>query len=361
MEFFENTFYGNTVGEWSLCFATILGAFLVGKALYWFTTTVVRRVTRKTETRLDDIVIDMVEEPIVFAVTITGIWYGLRQLSLSDRATEWVGEGLQVLITLAITWLIARLLEALYREYLTPLAEASETDLDDQLLPILNRGTKIGVWSLGIIVALNNAGYNVGAILAGLGIGGLALAMAAKDTVSNMFGGVTIFTDQPFMINERIKIEGFDGVVKEIGMRSTRLVTVEGRLVTIPNSIFAASPVENVSREPSRLVILDLGLTYDTPPEKMREAVAIVEAIIQDSPNLEDKRVVSFNNFGDFALNIYIRYFIRKGADIWAIKSEVSLAIMERFAAAGLEMAYPTQTIFTHSADAEAGPEGLQA
>ena len=349
MEYLEKTFYGNTVGEWGLCLLIILGAFVAGKILYWFTTTVVRRFTTKTETMLDDIIIDMIEEPVVFAVTVVGIWYGLSRLNMSERAEELIDKGIEFLIVLTITWLVTRLLDALYRQYLVPLADASETDLDDQLLPIISRGTKIGLWSLGIIVALNNVGYDVGAILAGLGIGGLALAMAAKDTVSNMFGGVTIFTDQPFTINERIKIEGFDGVVEEIGIRSTRLRTREGRLVTIPNSIFAAKPVENVTREPSRRVVLDLGLTYDTSPDEMRQALAIVEEIINEHPGLEDQKTVSFNNFGDFALGIHVRYYIRKEADIWPTKSEVSLAIMERFAAAGLNMAYPTQTIYMES------------
>ena len=349
MDYLTKTFYGNTIAEWGLTLLVILGAFVVGKLLYWFTTNFVKRLTAKTETRLDDLVIDMIEEPIIFAVTVAGIWYGLRLLTLPDQAREWIDQGIGFLIVITITWLIARLIDALYREYLVPLAAKTETDLDDQLLPVVSRGTKLAVWSLGIIVALNNAGYNVGALLAGLGIGGLALAMAAKDTVSNFFGGVTIFTDQPFTINERIKIEGFDGVVKEIGMRSTRLETRHGRLVTIPNSTFASNPVENVSREPWRRVDLDIGLTYDTSPEKMREAIAIIESVIEESPDLENQRTVSFNYFGDFALNIHVRYYIRKGADIWPTKSEVSLAIMERFAEAGLEMAFPTQTVYLQS------------
>ena len=355
MSLLEKTFYGNTIAEWGITLLIILGAFVVGKILYWFTTTVVRRFTEKTKTNLDDLIIDMIEEPIVFALTVGGIWYGLRQLTLSEAALGWIDQGVQFVVVLMVTWLIARLLDALYREYLVPLAEKTETDLDDQLLPIVSRGTKLAIWSLGIVVALNNAGYNIGALLAGLGIGGLALAMAAKDTVSNFFGGVTIFTDQPFVINERIKIEGFDGVVKEIGMRSTRLETREGRLVTIPNSTFASTPVENVSREPSRRVVLDLGLTYDTSPEGMREALAIVNRIIEESPDLEDKRTVSFDKFGDFALNIHLRYYIRKEADIWPTKSEVSLAIMEQFAAAGLEMAFPTQTLYTQALDPPSG------
>lgn len=351
MELLRQTYYGNTIAEWGITLLIIIGAFVAGKLLYWFTTNVARRVTARTKSNLDDLIIDMIEEPIVFALTAAGIWLGLHQLNLPEKADGWIDQGVQFLIVLMVTWLVARLLDALYREYLVPLAEKSETDLDDQLLPIVSRATKLAVWSLGIIVALNNAGYNIGALLAGLGIGGLALAMAAKDTVSNVFGGVTIFTDQPFVINERIKIEGFDGVVKEIGMRSTRLETREGRLVTIPNATFAENPVENVSREVSRRVVLDLGLTYDTSPEQMRRALGIVEAIIDENPNLEEQRLVSFDTFGDFALNIHVRYYIKKGADIWPTKSEVSLAILERFAEAGLEMAFPTQTIYTRAAE----------
>ena len=109
-----------------------------------------------------------------------------------------------------------------------PLAEKTETDLDDQLLPIVRKRHKLAIWSLGIIVALNNAGYDVGALLAGLGIGGLALAMAAKDTVSNIFGGVTIFTDQPFVHQRAHQDRGLRRGGQEIGMRSTRLQTRRG-------------------------------------------------------------------------------------------------------------------------------------
>ena len=165
---------------------------------------------------LDDIIIDMVEEPIVFAVCVWGIWYGISRLNLPEAAHEWFGGAVQALIILSVTWLIARLLNALFTHYLAPLAEESENTLDGQLLPIVRKGVNISVWAIGLIVALNNAGYEVGAVLAGLGIGGLALAMAARDTVANIFGGFTIFTDRPFTIQDRVKVGSYDGVVDEI-------------------------------------------------------------------------------------------------------------------------------------------------
>ncbi len=194
---------------------------------------------------------------------------------------------------------------------------------------------------------LNNAGYDVAAVLAGLGIGGIALAMAAKDTVSNVFGGFTIFTDRPFKINDRIKVGGFDGNVSEIGIRSTRLRTLAGTLVTIPNSTFSDTAVENVTAEPSRKVSLNLGLTYDTTPEAMEQAMELLREIAAANPNLEEKVVIGFNQFGDFALNLMMIYYIKSGADIVVTQTEINMEILRRFAARNLEFAYPTQTLYT--------------
>jgi MscS family membrane protein len=242
--------------------------------------------------------------------------------------------------------MLTRVLDAIYREYLLPIADKSENDLDDQLLPILQKGTKLAVWSIGFIVALNNAGYDVGALIAGLGIGGLALAMAAKDTVSNIFGGFTIFSDRPFKLNDRVKVSGYDGTVTDIGVRSTRLKTLEGRVVTIPNSTFSESAVENVSLEPSRKIVLNLGLTYDTTPEQMQQAMALLKDIAASNDGAEENVLTGFNAFGDFAMNIIFIYYIKKSADILGTQTEMNMKILDEFTKAGLDFAFPTQTLY---------------
>ncbi len=345
-EFLEKTYYGNTVMEWLVTFLIIAGAFFVSKIMYWALSRIVRGLTKKTKTKFDDIVVDMVEEPAVFIVTVLGILYALLRLNTSDSVRVWIQAGATMLITLAVAWLLARLLDAIYENYLVPIVEASDNKLDDQLLPILRRMTRIIVWSVGIIVALNNSGYDVGALIAGLGIGGLALAMAAKDTVSNFFGGFTIFIDKPFTLHERIKVGGFDGTVVEIGMRSTRLKTLEGRIVTIPNAKFADSSVENVTAEPSRKVVLNLGLTYDTSPSKIREAMETLREIAGKQEALDENVVIAMSGFGDFSLNILFIYYILKEADIMATQTAVNLEILEEFNHRQLEFAFPTQTIY---------------
>lgn len=346
-ELFSKTFYGNTIGDWALGLLIIVGALVVGKLLYWVFSTVLRRLTQKTKTKFDDIILDMIEEPIVFAVTVAGIWFGLQRLALPENVDQGIANSLQFLIVLSITWLIARLLESLFTHYLAPLADKSENDLDDQLLPIVRKGVKTAVWCIGVIVALNNAGYEVGAVIAGLGIGGLALAMAAKDTVSNVFGGFTIFTDRPFSLKDRVRVDGYDGTIEEIGIRSTRLRTLSGTLVTIPNATFSGNSVENVSVEPCRKIVLNLGLTYDTKPEAMQQAMDILKQIKEDATGVEEKVIVGFNGFGDFAMNILLIYYVTKGESIIETQTRINLEILKRFNEAGLDFAFPTQTLHT--------------
>lgn len=158
--FFHTRYYDNTILEWLISFGIIFGSVIVGKIVYWVCGTFVRKLTARTRTKLDDIIVDMVEEPLVFAITLAGIWYGLSRLNLSETAEGWISGVLQFLIVMCVAWLITRLADSLFTEFLAPLAEHSETDLDDQLLPLARKATKIIVWSIAGIVAANNAGYN---------------------------------------------------------------------------------------------------------------------------------------------------------------------------------------------------------
>lgn len=346
-EWLDKMYYGNTVTEWLLALSIIGGAFVVAKLLYWIFGGVLKAMTRKTKSSFDDLILDTVQQPVVLIITILGIRYGIERLTLPETADVWAAGGAQFAIVLAITWLIARLLDVVYQRYLMPLADQSENTLDDQLFPILRRVTRFIVWSMGLVIALNNAGYDVGALIAGLGIGGLALAMAAKDTVSNVFGGFTIFTDKPFSLGERIRIDGLDGVVSEIGVRSTRIRLLDGRLVTIPNSRFAEAAVENVTAEPTRKVVATLGLTYDMTPEKMQQAMDILKAIADGHDSINDDTKVAFTGFGDFSMNILFIYYIKPGEDILATQTAVNMEILRQFTANGLDMAFPTQTVYT--------------
>lgn len=353
-ELLNNTYYNNTVLEWLTAMGIVLGVVLVARVIYRIFKTVFRKLTAKTNTRLDDILVDMVEEPLVAMIVIAGIWFAMQGLHLPEGLATAVGHVMQFGIFMMVAWLISRLVDSLFEEYLVPLTQSSENTLDDQLLPFLRKGLKMIIWCMAIIVGLNNAGYDVAALIAGLGIGGLALAMAAKDTVANIFGGFTILTDKPFSINDRVQVDGYDGTVTEIGIRSTRIKTLAGRIVTIPNSKFADSAVENVSWEPARKVTLELGLTYDTQPENMEKGLQILQEIADADEGVNEGSIIFFSGFGDFSMNITFIYYINKASNIAATQSRVNLEALKRFNAAGLEFAFPTQTLYNINATPKA-------
>jgi MscS family membrane protein len=345
MDFFSKHFYYNTVGDWLISAAIVLATVITAKIIYWIIKNIIKKVTNKTKSNLDDLLLDSLQQPVIFGMVVFGIWYSFQILTFPDRVDDIINKAYFFLIIINITWFIARIVASLIEEYLVPIVEKTESDLDDQLLPIIRKTLKGLIWTVGTIIALNNVGFDVGAVIAGLGIGGLALAMAAKDTVSNVFGGVMVFTDKPFKIKDRIIIDGFDGVIEEIGIRSTRLRTLAGRIVTIPNAKFTDGMVENISVEPTRKVVINLGLTYDTTPEKMELAMKLLQEINDANPHTRENPIISFNNFGDFSLGILFIYYILKGEDILAVQTEINMEILKQFNANKLEFAFPTQTI----------------
>ena len=348
MEILQNTFLGNSIAHWLIALAWGVGGVIVARILYKIIGSIARKITAKTRSNLDDLIVDKLEEPLVLALTIIALRTGYGQLSFGEEVDTFVDTSMKVAYALNLTWGIARLVDALILNFFVPFTLKKESAMMDQFGPILRKGLRSGIWIFGLIMALNNAGYDVGALIAGVGIGGLALAMAAKDFVSNMFGGITVFVDQPFKVGDRIQISGYDGTIEEIGLRSTRLRTLAGRIVIIPNFKFTDTFLENVTNEPSRKASLTLGLTYDTSPEQVEEAIGIFKAIIAErAETLEQEPTVWFDSFGDFSLNVKLVYYIKKEGH-WAYSpGEVNLEILKRFNAAGLDFAFPTQTLLT--------------
>jgi MscS family membrane protein len=173
------------------------------------------------------------------------------------------------------------------------------------------------------------------------------VALAAQDTVKNIIGGITLFTDRPFRIGDRICFDSIDGNVEDIGVRSTKIRTLDGRIITIPNSKIVDASIENISGEPRRRVVLQLKLTSDTTPEKMKEAIAILKSIPQTVKEIGSKDIsASFSDFGDSTLIITYVYFVRKSAtDITEAISKVNFEILNRFKQADINFEFPTRKV----------------
>jgi MscS family membrane protein len=186
----------------------------------------------------------------------------------------------------------------------------------------------------------------------GAGVGGIAIALAAKDTIANFFGSVTIFTDRPFQMGEMVKIGEHCGPVEEVGFRSTRVRTLDGHLVTIPNSLITSSTVENIGRRPFIRRTSNITVTYDSGHKKTKKAVEIIKEALAEVAeiNTDPDRLprVYFNDFNDWSLNIYMSYWV-KPPDFWLyqqVNERVNLEIMKRFEAEQIEFAFPSQTLY---------------
>ena len=346
---FEQIFYKNSLRDWLISLAIIAGALILNKIIILLNKHLIQKLTAKTKNRLDDILFKMLQAPVLLGIILVAIWFAARRLELGTHIESTILKAYKVLTVINITWFVARLANALLEEYLAPKAADKNTlkYLDNHLMSILRRAVLAVIWSFGVVMALNNVGVDVGTLIAGLSIGGLAFALAAQDTIKNIYGGFTIFTDRPFRIGDRIKVDGFDGFVEEIGIRSTRIRTLEKRLVTMPNYRLVEASVENISEEPMRRVLMKLGLTYNTTPEKMNEAMSILRDIPNRINNVFEKDiVVAFTDFTDFSLVITFVYFIRRDADVMETPSQVNTEILRAFNAADLQFAYPTQTVY---------------
>ena len=345
MEVLHQEFYGNSILNWAIAVGILILSFVVVKMLYWIFSNVIRRLTSKTKTNLDDVLIDKLEKPLTYLVLILGYWISIHYLVFKEEVELVLENVAYFLLVIDVTAILSRIVDALITEIIMPISEKSDSSFDNQLIPVIQKGVRSIIWILGIIIGLDNIGFDITAMIAGLGIGGLALALAAQDSVKNIFAGIMIFLDKPFRIKDRIQVDGFDGIVEEVGLRSTRLRTLEGRIVTIPNSRFTDNSVTNVTSQPTLKVKLNLGLIYDTDEVQMQKAIDILEDIVKNQEAITDDYAAGFNGFGDFSLNILFIYYVKPDSHWLDTQTLVNKEILRRFNKEGLEFAFPTQTI----------------
>ena len=223
---------------------------------------------------------------------------------------------------------------------------AREGRFDDQIVPIVEKTMKVLVWGFAILVAFDNIGFDIVSLLTGLGIGGLALAMAAKDTLSNVFGSVTVFADQPFHVDDVVTIKGHTGTITELGLRTCRMRTFENTMVTIPNALLVGGPIVNLSKRDARKQAFTLRLDYAIELPALEAAMQAIRDILEARSEIRDDYGVRFGAFGDSALEISISYWVVPPSVFFDVVHEVNLAIKGAFDSADVRLAYPSQTVY---------------
>jgi MscS family membrane protein len=335
-DFFSYTLLGNSVRQWLLMTAWIAGGLIGGILCSLFLSWLLINICKKNKFKLDDLLVKKLKHPLTVLITLNGIKLGMGFLSFSPGIKLWTERGMAILFILVVTWGITRLFDALIVHYVPVDSPAGSKEAE--LQPLLRKlfGGLATICAGGLI--LRTLGYDVSALMAGLGLGGAAIALASKDTLSNFFGSIAVFVDRPFHINDRIKIAGFDGVITNMGIRTSRLRTMENRVVIIPNSIFAANPIENISAEPNTRVVQLITVKRDKEPEKLTLALSLLREIGSDLEGTDDSPAAGLSSIGGMSCQINFVYYVAKNADYLDTVNRVNLEILRRFEEAGISL-----------------------
>jgi MscS family membrane protein len=292
--------------------------------------------------------------PAALALITAGLAAGLTLIRMSPAVATFALHVLVLLWIIAGGWLLFNLVD-LVDLTLHRFALRTHTNFDNLVVPLVRRTLRIFlVVVLALFTAENVFGADIGAWLAGLGIAGLAVSLAAQESIKNLFGSLTVFLDRPFTIGHFVMLADKTGTIEEIGFRSTRLRTVDGAVVTIPNSKVVDNPIENLTLRPAIRRVIDLTITYDTPPEKIERAVEIVHAVLAEPEiakafDLEKfPPRVYFDALNADSLNIKVFYW-HHPPDYWQYlehAQRVNLLLIRRFNDEGIEFAFPTRTLF---------------
>ncbi len=349
---------GNPLWRFALVLLIVIGAMALGRIVqYLFRNYATRSESKKGATPLS-LIFGAISKPIYVGIFAAGVFLAKAPLLFDDT------KGIP--ITIDDAWSkIARAVAAiafaygLYKlvdvveYYLNRLVSKTQTKLDDMLVPIVRKALRVTIAIVAVLIISESVlGANIKSILLSAGVGGIAVALAAKDTIANFFGSITIFADRPFQIDEMIKIEGYSGPVEEVGFRSTRIRTLQGHLVTVPNSVVANSIVENIGRRPYIRRTSSITITYDSGHDKTQRAVQIIKEVLTKVPEVNTDSQhpprVYFSDFNDWSLNIYMTYWV-KPPNYWLyheVNERVNFEIQNHFEAEQIEFAFPTQTLY---------------
>ena len=344
----QHRFLGLPVWQYVGLFVLLLVGFIVQRLCVFLIGYKTRKLAGRVEQRYLERGLHRIDRPVGGLAMAGVLTFGIPMLQLPLRLTVLALLATRVLAAFSAVWLFYRLIDVL-ADWLSSKAAKTDTKLDDQLVPLLRKTFKVFTTVVGGIFILQNLDVDVGSLLAGLGLGGLAFALAAKDTVANFFGSVMIFIDKPFQIGDWVKLpDGVEGTVEEVGFRTTKVRTFYNSLVTVPNGNLVSTSIDNLGVRQYRRYSTTIGLTYDSPPEKVEAFCQAIRELIEDLDGMrKDMYIVELKDFGPSSLEIMLYCFMQTPTwqDEMRVRTELNLRIMRLVARMGLAFAFPTQTI----------------
>lgn len=345
--FLKYRLWGNELWKYLFSLVYIFLAFYVSKLLDFLTRVWLKKLAARSQTKFDDLLLDLLNGPVKVVAFVIFLRVGLDVFQWPDLVQKILSKGFTVIVAISLTYMVLKFIDLLMGYWRHRTRGETDGAFDQQLFPIIRKSLKFFIIVVAALVTLDNLGVNITAAIASLSIGGLAVGLAAQDTLSNLFGAIAVFADKPFRIGDRIQVDSVDGTVESIGLRSTRVRNLNGHLITVPNKTMGNATITNVTERPSIKTEMNIGITYDTPIPKIKRALAVLEEIYRAHSKTGDL-LISFNRFADSSLNIFVVHWWN-GTDYkeyLAGMQELNLAVKERFDAEGISFAFPTQTLY---------------
>ncbi|MCP4648527.1 MAG: mechanosensitive ion channel [PVC group bacterium] len=342
----QKVLFQNTVLNYLICLGTFIAGVLILAIIKSIILARLKKWTKKTVTQIDDLLVKMIQRNLMPLLYFGVLYLSLQNLTLTDV----VKKGVDVLGAFVVTIVAIRTLVAVANYTLLSLMsgkdknEARERSLKGIIVVI-----KTLVWGGGIVFLLDNLGFNVSTVIAGLGIGGIAVALAAQAVLGDLFNFFSILFDRPFEVGDFIIIGDYLGAVEHIGIKTTRIRSLGGEQLVFSNTDLTNSRVRNYKRMEKRRVVFQLGVTYQTTSAQMKEVPGIIKSIIESIEATTFDRA-HFSSYGDSSLNVEVVYYVLSpDYNIYMdIQQEINMKIMQEFEKKSIEFAYPTQTLYVN-------------
>jgi len=365
VNFFEQVFWGNTIKQYIVVAAIILIGLLFKRIVSRILSQLIFKLFKKFADQVNsETFIALLLKPIEFFISVFTLYVAINQLKHPLDVTffnykktidkikvnqaftigEFIDKIFLFLIILSVFWIVLRIIDFIAHVLLVRAAK-TKNKADDQLVPFIKELLKFIVAFIGFFVLL---GYvfevNAVSLITGLGIGGIAIAMAAKESLENLLGSFLIFMDKPFTVGDVVRVDGIEGTIERVGFRSTVLRSADKTTYVIPNRSMIDGVLENLTMRNARRVKFDIGLTYETSTETVKKIIAEIETYLKGNTGTTDA-TVALDSFGDSSLNVQIIYLVpmKKELDLAKVKEEVNFRIIEIVQQNGSEFAYPTQ------------------
>lgn len=338
-----NVFLGNDIKTWLIALGIGVGSLVVLRLVEQILIVRLQRLTKKTHTIVDDLLIGALRKTKLLYLVVVSIFLGSRVLSLPEKleAVDWT-------VLLVATWLQAGIwVSAAIRIWLEHYRTTEEDGANRTTMNALSFLARVVLWATILLLVLDNMGVDVTALVTGLGIGGVAIALAVQNVLSDLFASLSIVLDKPFVNGDFVVVGDLAGSVEHVGIKTTRIRSLSGEQLVFSNNDLLTSRIRNFGRMNERRVVFQLGVTYQTPADTLEQIPSIVREVVESQEHVRFDRS-HFAGYGDFSLNFETVYYVGSSDynQHMDILQAINLGLFRRFAETGIEFAYPTQTLF---------------